>query len=644
VSDGPRAERRATRGAWLLFVLTLFAMISPLALAMMQWPNYRKLLGLPTWHRGDLPFEWLLYSQAASLLLVALAMTAVAILMRWRKLAVGLFCVATLLLFTWFTLEQDVFARTGLHVLAYAAFVQRPSNLGGAQWGGDLKQVLFDAAGSVWSVLRFALLGLLLCAVLWRVIIRSRLAPYGKPFALWSAILFGLLVFGAYPAQLCCREVRVLSALHAALPVDMRWTAPGVMLSQTEAFNKSLRSGFAIGFDRKLADALRPLPTDSTNHLDGAPARPNVIFIVVESLRYSALSPDVMPRLDSLSRRGLLLQRHFAGSNMSQTGLYSLLYSRPAFTYEPNVDQRIVPSACAAFRAAGYHCVYLSGAMHAGWMKMDRFITAPSTFDECHIMHQTLDWCARDRAALKQLKERLTDASQPQFATIFLISTHYNYMYPPEYAKRPNAMDAQKVNLYDLTPEDRPGLLDRYRNSAGFLDDEIGRFIDSIDLSKNIVVITGDHGESIFDDGTIGHCGRLSEIQTRVPCVIIGAGVPRRDVTAPTDHGDVLPTVLSLIRGSSVRLAHTTGDDVTAPGYARSYEMVSPGREAGPGLTVALFGPRSRVQFHLAAGELPNAEGTLNQAGQLDTFQMPPPTEAKRWSDAFAGMVGRLVE
>ena len=46
----------------------------------------------------------------------------------------------------------------------------------------------------------------------------------------------------------------------------------------------------------------------------------------------------------------------------------------------------------------------------------------------------------------------------------------------------------------------------------------------SIDLRHNLVVITGDHGESMGEDGVFRHTTRMSEIQMRVPCVIVGAG------------------------------------------------------------------------------------------------------------------------
>jgi len=62
------------------------------------------------------------------------------------------------------------------------------------------------------------------------------------------------------------------------------------------------------------------------------------------------------------------------------------------------------------------------------------------------------------------------------------------------------------------------------------------------------VILTGDHGESLFDDGTLAHASRLSEIQTRVPFVLVGPGVPRgRVVDRPTTHLDVLPTLLRLL-------------------------------------------------------------------------------------------------
>jgi membrane-anchored protein YejM (alkaline phosphatase superfamily) len=94
------------------------------------------------------------------------------------------------------------------------------------------------------------------------------------------------------------------------------------------------------------------------------------------------------------------------------------------------------------------------------------------------------------------------------------------------------------------------------------LDDQIGDLLDSIDLERNIVVITGDHGESFGEDGKWLHSSRLSTWQTRVPMLVLGAGVPARTVDTPTLHMDIAPTLLHAVTGAPPELPHLAGHDM----------------------------------------------------------------------------------
>jgi hypothetical protein len=44
-------------------------------------------------------------------------------------------------------------------------------------------------------------------------------------------------------------------------------------------------------------------------------------------------------------------------------------------------------------------------------------------------------------------------------------------------------------------------------------------------LDNTIVVVTADHGESLFDDGFLGHGHMLNEQQTRIPFIISRPGI-----------------------------------------------------------------------------------------------------------------------
>ena len=81
------------------------------------------------------------------------------------------------------------------------------------------------------------------------------------------------------------------------------------------------------------------------------------------------------------------------------------------------------------------------------------------------------------------------------------------------------------------------------------VDERLGSLLAGLDPSATLVVVTGDHGEALFDAGTIAHSSRLSDAQTRVPLVLTGPGIARgAGRRGPTDHADVLPTLLARVR------------------------------------------------------------------------------------------------
>jgi hypothetical protein len=108
-------------------------------------------------------------------------------------------------------------------------------------------------------------------------------------------------------------------------------------------------------------------------------------------------------------------------------------------------------------------------------------------------------------------------------------------------------------------------------------DREIGRLLDRVDLTRDLVVLTADHGHS--DRG--GHGGRAPQIENVLTC-IAGPGVIRRQGTALLDVRTIAPA-LSVLLGlpfpSHMRAGPGQGGDdlnsiwdiVDASIYAMSY-------------------------------------------------------------------------
>ena len=164
------------------------------------------------------------------------------------------------------------------------------------------------------------------------------------------------------------------------------------------------------------------------------------------------------------------------------------------------------------------------------------------------------DWPRRDRAAFVRVRCTVRQADDtPQLVVVMPMSSHYGYCYPPKYESNGSAVPAGR--------QKRDGLQARYLKSLRFLDDEICGLIDELDTANNIFVITGDHGESFGEDGAMFHTSLLSEVQTRVPLIMIGPNIPSRSLHDLSSHLDMLPTLLHAIEGQPVPIKNCCGRD-----------------------------------------------------------------------------------
>jgi arylsulfatase A-like enzyme len=89
-----------------------------------------------------------------------------------------------------------------------------------------------------------------------------------------------------------------------------------------------------------------------------------------------------------------------------------------------------------------------------------------------------------------------------------------------------------------------------YAEDVAYLDRELDRLLERLREDEAAfethVVIVSDHGESLGEDGSLGHGKRLTREQLHVPCLILSPRVvprARREVAAAID---VAPTLLSL--------------------------------------------------------------------------------------------------
>ena len=443
---------------------------------------------------------------------------------KWSAHLLAYFCVLLLLL--WFAIDLRVKIIFGNGVSSYLGGVQN------RYFTGDLKPVYL-------LVLRdsgLIILGVILCYVicninlgLSRVLLRLPAARWKLPLPIFCCVA---LMFCIVPWQKS-HLTYYYEQVHETLPICL-CTLPNVVGKLPNDKQFVLSQNLNSEFENLLKTIKKPISPDETCALQ-APIKPNVVFIIVESLRSEVLSPRKMPRLHQLADMGANFVNHYAGSNCSSLGTYGLLYARHPLQYNADIAAKVYSQACVTFKKSGYETALISSCRY-NIDRMDNFMSQPP-FDQ-DIVFIDQGWVKDDQLVLEKAVELLQSSDRPQFLTLFLMSTHFNYEYPPQYAR--HFPDDQNSNAIDVKQN-------RYWNSVAYMDDILADFLEQIDFTKTIVVFTGDHGESLGENGVVAHGSRLSEVETHVPMVMWGPRIQQCEVMQLSVHADVLPTVLHFL-------------------------------------------------------------------------------------------------
>ncbi|HEV3192348.1 MAG TPA: sulfatase-like hydrolase/transferase, partial [Polyangiaceae bacterium] len=414
-------------------------------------------------------------------------------------------------------IDMRFFLASGVHL--YSPFVEA------ALRNVDVGQAVHIDARAVWGATLIFAMALTLEAVAIRVIVmlRGRLSD-ARRLAVGTCALFMASAF----VVLGFRQ-RVLSpgGLGAAVfPID-------------ELLEPHLRRP-----NRLVADYAPPSPAPPLLR------RPSVLFLVFESLRGDALTPDRMPILHGFAEKhGCLQSRlHFSSSHLTHLGIFSLLYGVNALHYDPFSAAAVPSFPLRAMREAGYWVGGIASSKLIGWRSAG-FMTRQL---DPYIEPDDKESYVRDRHLVDLVGRMRAQGAlrDPYFLFLFFDSTHFDYSYPVEFERElPVLPPHWAADLGEGSSEEvRIGAVHRYHNSISYVDSLIGEllslFHNSIDKGDLVIVATGDHGEEFWDQGMFGHgAPRFINSRVHVPLVVCLPGVDRPQVNI-SGHVDVMSTLL----------------------------------------------------------------------------------------------------
>lgn len=305
-------------------------------------------------------------------------------------------------------------------------------------------------------------------------------------------------------------------------------------------------------------------------------APPNVLLIVVDTLRYDRLSSygyhrATSPEIDALlAERGVLLEDAYAQAPWTLPSIVSLLTGR--YPTELLADEaaafripETVPVLAEHLRDLGYSTAafYANPALHAGTgfdRGFDTFFAPPADFG----------WFRRhaddlNRRMLPWVKA-LGDG--PFFLYAHYLDPHDPYDNPdlvdgkspffPDYAGTISGNEVHRIygGFKELPdPEnDVAHLSALYDSEVAYVDRHVGELLRTVGedrLANTLVVLTSDHGEELYEHGGWKHGQSLYEEQIHVPLIFRWDGrLPAgKRLKGTVELLDVVPTVLAAAGG-----------------------------------------------------------------------------------------------
>lgn len=269
--------------------------------------------------------------------------------------------------------------------------------------------------------------------------------------------------------------------------------------------------------------------------------RPNVILVTLDTTRADRLgcygrAGAGTPNLDRLAARGVRFADAWSPVPITLPSHLSMFTGCTPVTHGvrdnggTKYDGRI-PTLASRFAAIGYRTAAVVSApvLDSDWGANAGF----SVYDE------RLDGKKERSAASATTRalEILGSSSEPLFLWVHYFDPHRNYEPPSPFAER-----------YRDDP---------YQGEIAWVDSELGRLFTSLDKAarKSIIVVVGDHGESLGEHGELTHGIFTYRSTLSIPFLIAGPGISAgRVVSEPVSIVDLAPTVAELAGLSTAKL------------------------------------------------------------------------------------------
>ncbi len=334
---------------------------------------------------------------------------------------------------------------------------------------------------------------------------------------------------------------------------------------------------------RVLGEAPAPVPdatreaTKFTQALNGR--KPNALLIVLDAARAQSFgayghSRATTPNIDKFSREGFTFDNAYTTAAYTLAAMSSVWTSQQpdrhhgdvAFSAKLPADRLMLAEVLTAqgIHTAGFVANGVAGAFNG-------FDRGFKEFDEPWKKYGSP--AGGFRNVVPAFLDRMKRDGSRFFAYIHYREPHHPYDPPPPFntrfgpdspipkARREGGAAADKwlrdVNQGVIRPsaDEIEHLRRLYDGNLAFADQEVGYLRGELEarglLENTVVIVTGDHGEGLFEHAFIGHNTQVFEETARVPLIVslpqaMRSANPPARIASLVDLTDLAPTILDV--------------------------------------------------------------------------------------------------
>ncbi len=301
-----------------------------------------------------------------------------------------------------------------------------------------------------------------------------------------------------------------------------------------------------IDEDGLLGDAIvQPIEKDTLSEIVPRKGK-HIVLIVLESARAELIDKklndqQVAPVMKNIARSGTAINYAYSHAGYTVPSIKAI-FNRSLVEDNPKV------TLINFLQSAGYQLSIISGqdesfggiSINTGMKQrgVSYFDARTAIDDRVFSSKESGSLRLSEARIVEQFNTRINqvDFTTPQFFYINIQAGHFPYAYPA----MPKRLVSELIPRSEISARNKDRLSATYWNAMANADWAVGKIVEPLikrQLLNNVtLVILGDHGESLFDDGFLGHGHAIDDIQTKIPLII---NDPTIVVTEPIGQIDV---------------------------------------------------------------------------------------------------------